>query len=103
MRAMRMGKFEGLGEVIVGAGGEAAEDVVGMAARGEHEGGDEHAGLTQFADDGEAVFAGQHHVQHHEVEAPGGIAGARGGPGGRTPGPRISSSASSPVPATSTA
>ena len=62
------GQVEGLGEVIVGAGGEALQNVVGMAARGQHQGGNELAGLPHFGHDGEAVLAGQHDVQHHDVE-----------------------------------
>ena len=41
------GQFEGFGEVVVGAGGEAAQHIVRMAARRQHQGGHELPGLAQ--------------------------------------------------------
>ena len=68
MRAIRMASSKGLVQVVVGAGGEAVQHVVGMAARGQHQGGNELPGLAQLGHHGEAVLAGQHDVQHHDVE-----------------------------------
>jgi len=56
-------QVEGLGEIVVGAGGKAFDDVLGAAAGGEHEDGDEAAGFAEGAEDGEAVLAGKHDVE----------------------------------------
>ena len=56
-------EVEGLGEVVVGAGGEAFDDVFGAAAGGEQEDGGVAAGFAKGADDGEAVAAGEHDVE----------------------------------------
>ena len=57
------GEVEGLGEVVVGAGFEAVEDVLGAGAGGEHEDGGVALGVAQGAGDGEAVGAGEHAVE----------------------------------------
>jgi len=57
------GEVEGLGEVVVGAGGEAFDDVFGASAGGEEQDRGEVAGFAQGADDGEAVAAGEHDVE----------------------------------------
>jgi len=56
-------EIEGLGEVIVGAGFDAFEDLVGTGARGEHEDRGVVLGCAEGADDGEAVGAGEHAVE----------------------------------------
>ena len=56
-------EVEGLGEIVVGAGFEAFEDVLGAGAGGEHEDRGETLGLAQGAGDGEAVGAGEHAVE----------------------------------------
>ena len=70
-------EIEGLGEVVVGAGLDAFEDLFGAGAGGEHEDGDEVLGFAQGADNGEAVGAGEHAV---EKDGGGGV-GAGGGRG----------------------
>ncbi len=56
-------EFEGLGEVIVGAGIEAFDAVVNAVFRGEHQNGSAlAAGANGFAD-GETVHAGDHDVE----------------------------------------
>src|ERR1017187_8860538 len=65
------GEFKGLGQVIVGSGGKAAQDIFGMAARGEHQGWNELTGLTQLGHYREAVDAGQHDIEDHHVESRG--------------------------------
>ena len=59
--------LEGLGEVIVGAGFEAGDAVLGGAAGGEQE--DRHVGAlgAEGAGEGEAGFAGHHDVEHEQV------------------------------------
>ncbi len=56
-------EVEGLGEVVVGAGLDAFEDIFGAGARGEHEDGGEALKVAQGAGDSEAVGAGQHAVE----------------------------------------
>jgi hypothetical protein len=56
-------EVEGLGEVIVGTGGEAFYDVFRPAAGGEQEDGSVAASFAQGADDGEAVATGKHDVE----------------------------------------
>ncbi len=57
------GEFEGFGEVVVGAGLDAVEDVLGVGAGGEHEDGGEAVGGAEGLGDGEAVGAGEHAVE----------------------------------------
>ena len=56
-------EVEGLGEVVVGAGGEACDDVFGAAAGGEEKDGGVAAGVAEGAEDGEAVAAWEHDVE----------------------------------------
>ena len=56
-------EVEGLGEVVVGAGFDAFEDVFGAGAGGEEQDGSVDAGFAEGADDGEAVGAGEHAVE----------------------------------------
>lgn len=56
-------EVEGLGEVVVGAGLDAFEDLFRAGAGGEHEDGDEALGVAEGASDGEAVGAGEHAVE----------------------------------------
>src|ERR1035438_4010894 len=63
------GQFEGLRQVVVGARFETQEDVLGMTARGQHQGRNKLPRPPQFAHHGEPILAGQHDVQHHHVEA----------------------------------
>ena len=61
-------KVEGLGEVVVRAGVEAFEDILGVGARGEHEDGEVKLLRTQSADDLKAVLAGEHDVEQDGAE-----------------------------------
>ncbi len=56
-------QVEGLGEVVIGAGLDAFEDVLGAGARGEHEDGGVAASVAEGAGDGEAVGSGEHAVE----------------------------------------
>lgn len=56
-------EVEGLGEVIVGTGLDAFEDLFGAGARGEHKDGNETPVLAEGAGDDEAVGTGKHAVQ----------------------------------------
>ncbi len=62
---------EGLGEVVVGAGVEAADDVFHGVAGGDEDGLGLEAVFAQLADDGEAVVARQHDVEQDEIEGRG--------------------------------
>ena len=53
-------EVEGLGEIVVGAGFQAFEDVFGPGAGGEHENGGEVLACAQFGDYVESVVAGEH-------------------------------------------
>ena len=64
------GQLERLRKVIVGAGAETFEDILGTAARGENQNRNEILGFAQSGDDFETVNAGQHHVEDDGVEAP---------------------------------
>ena len=59
--------LEGLGDVVVGAGLEPGDDVVGVGASGDHDDRDD-ALPPQLAAAREAVHARQHDVDDHEVE-----------------------------------
>ena len=65
------GQVEGLGQVVVGPRFQAVHDVGGQALRGQHQDGNEVAGLARAIGDREAVDAGQHDVEDHEVVANG--------------------------------
>ena len=61
-----LGGLERLGHVVVGAGLEAADDVGGVRLGGQHH--DRNVGLgADLAADFDAVHAGKHQVQQHEV------------------------------------
>ena len=62
---------EGLGEVVVGAGVEAGDDVEVGVAGGEHQDGRAVARLAEAFGDGEAVEAGEHDVEDDDVEGVG--------------------------------
>ena len=64
------GQLEGLGKVVVSAGAETFEHILGTAARGENQNRNEIFGFAQRGDDFETVNAGQHHVEDDGVEAP---------------------------------
>ncbi len=56
-------EVEGLGEVVIGAGFDAFEDLFGAGAGGEHEDGSVLLGFAEGADDGKAVSAGEHAIE----------------------------------------
>jgi hypothetical protein len=56
-------EVEGLGEVVVGSGFDAFEDLFGARAGGEHEDWGVALGLAEGADNGEAVGSGEHAVE----------------------------------------
>jgi hypothetical protein len=58
-------EVEGLGEVVVGPGFNAFEDVFGAGASGEEQNGSVDAGFTEGADDGEAVGTREHAVEDY--------------------------------------
>ena len=58
-------QVEGLGEVVVGTGFYAFEDVLGAGAGGEEQDGGVDASLAESADDGEAVGPGEHAVEDY--------------------------------------
>src|SRR5579883_560121 len=60
-------ELERFRQVVVRSGSEAAQHVLRMAARSEHQGRDELAGAAELLDNGKAVLAGQHHVQNEEI------------------------------------
>jgi hypothetical protein len=62
---------ERLGQVVVGAALEADHRIGFAVAGGEHENGRRHvrAGGPQGATDRDAVEAGQHHIEHQQVES----------------------------------
>ena len=60
---------ERLGEVVVGAGVEAADAVLDLVAGGEQEDRRHHPGAAQLADDLEAAEAREHDIEHQGVEA----------------------------------
>src|SRR5271156_2229700 len=61
-------QLERFGEIVVGAGCETLQDILGAAARGENQNGNVIVSFAQGGDDGETVFAGEHYVQHDDVE-----------------------------------
>ncbi len=66
-------EVEGLGQVVVGAGFDAFEDVFGAGAGGEHEDGGVLLGFAEGANDGEAIGAGKHAVEDDGGDFFGGI------------------------------
>jgi hypothetical protein len=73
-------QFERLRQIIIGSGREAFKDVFRAAARGQHERGNEVAGLAQLGNHRKTVLAGQHHIQDYDVEE-GLLSGRRGAAG----------------------
>ena len=65
---IQLGQAEGLGQVVVGAAGEAADAVL-LGAQGGHQHHRHGLPAAQFVEQAEAVDAGQHDVQQHQVEA----------------------------------
>jgi hypothetical protein len=65
----QLARVEGLGQVIVGAHFEADDAVDVLALGGQHDDRGLVAGAAQAAADRQAVFAGQHQVQHQQVVA----------------------------------
>ena len=63
---------EGLDEVVVAAGFQAADAIVDGAASGEDEDGGAEALLLETGDEGEAVFVGQAEVEDDGTEVDGG-------------------------------
>ena len=64
-----MAQLKRLRQIIVGARGEALQHVFGMAARGQHQRRHELAGQPHFEITVNPSLSGQHHIQHHHVEA----------------------------------
>src|SRR5207237_1571993 len=61
-------KLEGLGKIVVSAGGKAVKHVLGAASRGEHQHGNEILSCAQLAGDREPIFAGNHDIEDACVE-----------------------------------
>ena len=61
-------QIERLGEIVIRSGGEAAQNVAGMAPGRKHEGWNELSGAPHFGHHAEAILARQHHVQHDYIE-----------------------------------
>jgi hypothetical protein len=81
------GDVEGLGQVVVGAQGQAGDPVAGGAGGGEHEDHDRVAGRSDRAADRVAVDAGQvavqdEHVVGVQVQLEGGVRAVAGDIGG---------------------
>ena len=68
--------FEGLAEIVVGAGFEAFDLVLGGAAGGEQEDGDVGMGGAERSGQSEAVLAGHADVEHDAVGLDGAEMGA---------------------------
>src|SRR5271156_1050424 len=56
------------GKVVVSAGCKSLQNIFGAAARSENQNGNVIVSFAQGGDDGETVFAGEHYVQHDDVE-----------------------------------
>src|SRR5271170_338007 len=56
------------GKVIIRTGCKSLQNVFGAAARSENQNGNVIVSFAQGGDDGETVFAGEHYVQHDDVE-----------------------------------
>ena len=63
-----MASSVGFGQVVVGARLESLQDILGPAARRQHQHRHELPGFAQLADDGEAILARQHDVEDDQVE-----------------------------------
>ena len=62
-------QLERLRQVVVCARGKSAQDVFGAAARRQHQDRGEPASRAHLGCHAEAVDAGQHHVEHHQIDA----------------------------------
>ena len=79
----QLARLEGLRQVVVGAGLQPADAVVGVAAGGQQQDRRRHASRAGRGQR-EAVLAGHHHVEHDQVELepfeqPAGVGGVAGG------------------------
>jgi hypothetical protein len=63
----QLAKLEGLDQIIVGAGIEAAHAVVGSVTRGEHQNGEAQARLSQLPANLEAIGRGNHDVENGQI------------------------------------
>ena len=61
-------RIEGFGQIIIGAHFQTNDAVDFVALGGEHDDRNGVFGGAQAAADGKTIFAGQHQIQHHEVE-----------------------------------
>src|SRR5215471_5807300 len=61
-------EIEWFGQVVVRTGSESHEHILGTATGCEHQQGDVMVRLPKLSGNGEAVFAGEHHVEHEQVE-----------------------------------
>ena len=64
----QLARVEGLGQVVVGADLEADDAVDVLDLGGEHDDRRRVVGRAQAAADRQAVFAGQHQVEHDQVD-----------------------------------
>lgn len=60
-------KREGLGEIVVGSGIEAVDDVAHGVARGDNDGLCVEVVFAEFPDNGAAVHARKHDIDNHDV------------------------------------
>ena len=74
---------ERLGDVVVAAGRQPADLVLGRVARGQEDDRRARALGAEPAGDLEALHVGEHHVQHDQVGTEGGDRGQRFGAGAR--------------------
>ena len=68
MRARRIGQFEGLRKIIVGAGFESSQDVFRAVPSRQHQRRNELARCPELRHDREAVNARQHDIEDHYIE-----------------------------------
>src|SRR5205823_3986914 len=61
-------QFKWFGKIIVSPRGEALEHILRVAARGQHQDGDEILAGPQFRSDRKTILAGKHHVEDNRVE-----------------------------------
>jgi len=64
----QLGHREGLGDIVVGSQGQAADDVLVRGLGGEHDDGLLRVALADSVADLEAVDPGQHDVEQDQVE-----------------------------------
>jgi len=65
-------EIEGLGQVVVGTGFKAFENILRAGTRGQHQDRSVALGVAQGASDGEAVFPRQHAVENDGGDGLGG-------------------------------